>query len=97
MATITSKHDAPLALPNGPTLRPGIPTHVKRWDVIKGSDVVRSWLRADLLDVSSVAVATVDAPDLEGLKAQAKELGIAVHYRWSAEKIQEEIDKKLAE
>lgn len=35
--------------------------------------------------------------DRDRLKAEAKDLGIAVHYRWSKERIQEEIDKKLAE
>lgn len=38
-----------------------------------------------------------DDEQIKKMKAEAKELGIVVHYRWSAEKIQEEIDKKLAE
>jgi hypothetical protein len=36
-------------------------------------------------------------PERDRLKAEAKDLGIAVHHRWSKERIQEEIDKKLAE
>lgn len=43
------------------------------------------------------APSSEDDDSLVKLKAEAKDLGIAVHYRWSAEKIQEEIDKKLAE
>lgn len=39
----------------------------------------------------------VDDPVREELKAQAKELGIAIHWRWSNEKIEQAINAKLAE
>ncbi|MCO5152577.1 MULTISPECIES: hypothetical protein [unclassified Shinella] len=45
----------------------------------------------------SSAGASPNDDALAKLRAEAKELGIAAHYRWSAEKIQEEIDRKLAE
>lgn len=45
----------------------------------------------------SKPVAKGEDPERDRLKAEAKDLGIVVHYRWSSERIQEEIDKKLAE
>lgn len=114
MAKVTSNHKGPLGLPGGVTLRPGVPTNVERWGIIKNHAVVRSWINAgviesdELPDEPKAAVVQSPAPvggdnpppedeALAKLKAEAKELGISVHYRWSAEKIQEEIDKKLAE
>lgn len=112
MAKVTSNHKGPLGLPGGITLRPGVPTNVERWGIIKNHAVVRSWINAGVIEsdelpdepkaaISTPAgddkVAVVDDDALAKLKAEAKELGISVHYRWSAEKIQEEIDKKLAE
>ena len=112
MAKVTSNHKGPLGLPGGITLRPGVPTNVERWGIIKNHAVVRSWINAGVIesderpDEPKAATSTpadddtvevVDDDALAKLKAEAKELGISVHYRWSAEKIQEEIDKKLAE
>lgn len=143
---LTNRHDAPLSLPlAGPVLVPGVPTKVKRWSVIKGHPVVRSWVAAGVLVVNEddsaarlqtgenaspvfiaeeVPVAAPEAPQAakqtdpldhdgdgkkggskpaiddpvrEELKAQAKELGIAIHWRWSNEKIEQAINAKLAE
>lgn len=116
MAKVTSKHKGPLGLPGGITLRPGVPTNVERWGIIKNHAVVRSWVNSGVIEsdeksdepkvpapsgeptpVDDDHVAVADDEALAKLKAEAKELGISIHYRWSAEKIQEEIDKKLAE
>jgi len=52
MATIKSKHNAPLPFPvTGVILNPGAQISVDRWDVIKNNDTVRAWLAADIIEV----------------------------------------------
>lgn len=48
---IVSHHHAPLGLPlGGPVLPPGVPTPVKRWNIIKGHSVVKAWLQASVIE-----------------------------------------------
>lgn len=52
MTRVVSRHDSNLGLPlGGPVLRPGVPALVKRWSIIKGHPVVKSWLAAKVIEV----------------------------------------------
>ena len=117
MAKIVSRHTAPLGLPGGTFMRPGVPVEVADWRSMRHHGVVKQWLAAGVIEVveASPEEAATDPLDHDGdghkggsmpaqiddelaeLKAQAKELGISVHWRWSREKIEEEINAKLAE
>lgn len=113
MARVKNTSDQPLTMPVvGTVVRPGATVRVEKWDVVSKADTVRSWLRSNFLEVLDEAdtqpqagltsLADEDALPitdyrLADLKAQAKDLGISVHHRWSDDRIQEEIDKKLAE
>lgn len=66
MAIVTSRHTSPLGLPvGGPVLRPGVPTKVERWSIIKGHSVVRAWLAAKVIEAEEevqVALPAQPAP-----------------------------------
>lgn len=51
MAKVTSKHDAVLHLPSGPSIRPGATVNVLEWDTVKDSDMVKAWLAAEVITV----------------------------------------------
>ena len=55
MGKVTSNHKGRLGLPGGITLRPGVPTNVDRWDIIKNHAVVRSWISAGVLEADDEA------------------------------------------
>lgn len=113
MARIVSTHKAPLGLPGGVTLRPGVSVEVDNWRVMRHHGVVKQWLAAGVLEVVEASEAEISDPldhdgdghkggslpaddDLADLRAQAKELGISVHWRWTKEKIEAAINEKLA-
>lgn len=50
MTVIKSNHDTDLRLPQGPMLRAGKSVNVENWDVVKGHDTVRAWLRAGAIE-----------------------------------------------
>lgn len=50
MARVTSKHDAPLGIPGGPSLRPGATVWVDQWDILRENSVVKAWLDAGLIE-----------------------------------------------
>lgn len=115
MTKIVSNHKAPLGLPSGVFLRPGVPVEIKDWRVLRNHGVVKQWLAAGVIEVVDAAedetadllnhdsdgnkggsLPADDDDDLAELKAQAKELGIVVHWRWNREKIEAAINEKLA-
>ncbi|MBN9074302.1 MAG: hypothetical protein J0H34_22420 [Rhizobiales bacterium] len=62
MAIVVSHHNSDLGLPlGGPVLRPGVPTPVERWAIIKGHPVVKSWLAAKAIEVVEDDVGTAPA------------------------------------
>lgn len=88
---VTNKYGTALTLPvGGPVLRPGVPTKVDRWSIIRGHPVVKSWLAAKVIEEAvepspaPVAVSAVSpapepadpAPvaDLSDLRGQYQEL-----------------------
>jgi hypothetical protein len=62
---ITNLTDAPLRLPmGGPTLRPGVATHVDRWDVLQYNDTVVAWLSVNAIEATErVQAAAVTSDD----------------------------------
>jgi hypothetical protein len=115
MAKIVSTYKAPLGLPSGVFLRPGVPVEIKDWRVLRNHGVVKQWLAAGVIEVVEDAEDELADPldhdgdgnkggslpasepdELADLKAQAKELGIVVHWRWDREKIEAAINEKLA-
>lgn len=114
MAKIVSTYKAPLGLPSGVFLRPGVPVEIYDWRILRNHGVVKQWLAAGVIEVVDAAEdepsdpldhdgdggkggsLPADDDDLAELKAQAKELGIVVHWRWSREKIEAAVNEKLA-
>lgn len=63
MTSVTSRYQGNLGLPlGGPVLRPGVPTHVKRWDIIKGHPVVKAWLAAKVIEADAPEIAEKAPP-----------------------------------
>lgn len=70
---ITLNYRAPLGLPSGVTLQPGIPTPVHGWDADSKSKIVQAWVKSGILKVGqglskfmpdeSEGVVGQDAPD----------------------------------
>lgn len=50
MTVIKSNHDTDLRLPQGPMLRACKSVNVENWDVVKGHDTVKAWLRAGAIE-----------------------------------------------
>lgn len=50
MTTIKSNHDTDLRLPQGPMVRAGKSIEVANWDIVKGNETVKAWLRAGAIE-----------------------------------------------
>jgi hypothetical protein len=51
MTLIKSNHDAPLAVPGGPTINPFATVSVDNFEVLQHNDIVKSWLAAEVIEV----------------------------------------------
>lgn len=73
MANVISHHSGPLGLPGGPVLNPERPAKVERWNVIKEHAVVKSWLKAKVIEVvgaKSTEGAAESVPEPEAPETQ---------------------------
>lgn len=88
-----SAYPGTLILPDGREIATGTSLDLTQDDL--KNEGVTDWIRSGWL-VSGAARSDA-APTKSDLRRQAEELGISVDGRWSDERIQSEIDKKLDE
>lgn len=67
MASITNKHRAPLRLPSGVVLNPGVATNVPKWDEDHKNSAVALWVKRGVLTAEQADVPAADE------KAQIRE------------------------
>lgn len=69
---ITLNYNAPLGLPSGVTLQPGVPTVVHGWASDKKSKVVQAWLKKGILQEGN-GLRSQFAPDLHPVAGEGGE------------------------
>jgi len=70
MTVIKSNHDADLRLPQGPVVRAGKSIDVTNWDIVRGQDIVKAWIRAGAIEevAEKVAKPKKSAPETDTTK-----------------------------
>ncbi|WP_420465610.1 hypothetical protein [Panacagrimonas sp.] len=93
MVNITNNHKAPLGLPGGIVLAPGVKTPVPNWHAIKDNHIVAAWVRNRILTVEGAdapvpqSVTDAVADEKDSLIAQLAALGIKKDKRTSLENL----------
>ena len=101
MATLTNLHKAPLGLPSGLVLEPGVSTDDPNWGRNGANRVVQAWIRARLLRVERLPEATpasvvVDA-DKDALIAELATFGIRKDRRSTVENLRKLLEQAKAD
>lgn len=113
MVTLRNNHHSNLYLPDGTGVRrnsPPVKMAADKWADVAANPIVTSWVangwlvvEGDVVAAPSPAPAPAPEPEpeefseLESLRVDAAELGIAVDRRWGEKRLRDEIAKALAE